>query len=70
MYLVEYTKICRNKLKKGLKKCCSCFYIIEEAVDFAKKLIDNSNVKSIKVSDVEISISETIYEMDHDDYDE
>ena len=64
MYLVEYTKICRNKLKK----CCSCFYTVEEAVDFGKKLIDNSNVKSIKVSDVDISISETIYEMDVNKY--
>ena len=64
MYLVEYTKICRNKLKK----CCSCFYTIEEAVGFGHKLIDNSNVKSIKISDVDISISEIIYEMDVNKY--
>ena len=64
MYLVEYTKICRNKLKK----CCSCFYTITEAVDFGKKLIDNSNVKSIKVSDVNFTISEIIYEMDVNRY--
>ena len=60
MYLVEYYKICRNKLKK----CCSCFYTVEEAVDFGKKIIDNIDVKSIKVSDVDISNSETIYEME------
>lgn len=64
MYLVEYTKIFRNKLKKF----CSCFYTISEAVDFGKKLIDCSNIKSIKVSDVEFSTSEIIYEMDVNQY--
>lgn len=64
MYLVEYTKICRNKLKKF----CSCFYTVDEAVNYANKLINNPRVKSIKVSDVDISISETIYEMDVNRY--
>lgn len=64
MYLVEYTKICRSKLKK----CCSCFYTIEEAVDFENKLIDNSNVKTIKVFNVDLSTSEILYEMDVNRY--
>lgn len=60
MYLVEYTKIYRMKDKK----LCSCFYSINDAVKFSKKLIDNPHVKSIKVSDVDFSIHEIIYEME------
>ena len=57
MYLVEYVKI----LKKQNKKCCSCFYTVDEAINFSKKLAECSNIKSVETSVIDFNKLEILY---------
>lgn len=57
MYLVEYVKI----LKRQNKKCCSCFYTANEALEFSKKLANCRNIKSVELSVIDFNKLEIIY---------
>ena len=57
MYLVEYVKILKNQNKK----CCTCFYSKEEAINFFIKLADCTNIKSAELSSTEFTKKEILY---------
>lgn len=62
MYLVEYVKI----LKKQNKKCCSCFYSANEALEFSKKLANCDNIKYVETYVIDFNKLELIYK--HESY--
>lgn len=57
MYLVEYVEILKNKNKN----CCSCFYSVDEALNFSKKLANRSNIKSVELSAIDFKKTDIIY---------
>ena len=57
MYLVEYVKILKNQKKN----CCSCFYDVNEALNFSKKLANCSNIKSIELSSIDFTKLKILY---------
>ena len=57
MYLVEYVKILKNQNKK----CCICFYSVNEATKFSKKLAERSNIKSVELSVIDFNKLEILY---------
>lgn len=57
MYLVQYVKI----LKKMNKKCCTCFYSMQEALEFSKKLAKCANIKSVELSSIDYEKTEILY---------
>ena len=58
MYLVEYVKILKNQNKK----CCSCFYDVDEAFNFSKKLANCSNIKSVELSSIDFNKLKILYQ--------
>ena len=57
MYLVQYIKI----LKKSEKKCCSCFYELDEALKFSKQLANRCNIRSVVLSSGEFTKPHILY---------
>lgn len=61
MYLVEFTQI----IKKGDREQCSGFYSLSDAYDFALKLNQCANIKSVMVSEIDTSFANVLYNNDY-----
>lgn len=60
MYLVEFIQI----IKKDKIEQCSGFYSLLDAYDFALKLNQCANIKSIMVSEIDTSYANVLYNND------